>query len=1016
MELRYSRHPISWAAKLRVRLAWCGVLIFLPIISVAVLLPTTSASSSRHLSGPIKSEGGAANSRFAASPMVPVTFTETIAIFASNCTTPKTSFNLGETVCAKVVGAPVGGFFVQRRFQWANVEPLVVRQDDISLDPQTDSFTLPTTNTSVIANHTIDNRGTWRVNVMDTSDGSVRATAFFSVHNPASAAVDLEVSDVARPDSNKPAAGSDIVFLVLVKNNGPDNAASVSLANPLPANTSLVLVNQDTGPSFNCSNPSACTISSLSAGASASFSFTYQVGNVADGTDITDTATISSTTTERDNANNSSTATVTVITPTCTITPPADITQDNDFEMGHALGGAVVSYSAPSTSGSCGPVQCTPASSSFFPIGVNTVTCSDGTNEAVHFNVTVVDTEPPTITCPADITVAESSPGSGSANVTFAPTATDNSGQVTVTTDIPSGSSFPVGTTTVTATASDAASPPHTASCTFKVTVSSGNNTCSLACPSNITVTAAPGETSHLVNYPSPSISGSCGTVSYDIPSGSSFTVGTTTTVTATATGGANPASCSFTVTVNEPDTTPPTISCPANIEQPAPGAACFATVDPGTATANDDRPGVTVSATRSDGQALTAPYSVGETVIIWTATDAAGNETACEQSIKITENVPPSVTPPTPITVDVNSSCEDVEVPNFLAGLVASDNCTPSANLDVTQTPAAETLVGVGSHTITITVKDVSENSTTVTTTFNVVDNTPPTITLNGPSAVTVECHTSFNDPGATASDNCAGTFPATASGAVDVNTPGTYTITYNASDPSGNAATAVTRTVQVVDTTPPVITLNGGNMTVECHTSFTDPGATASDSCEGSVAVVVSGSVNVDVPGTYTLTYNAQDAAGNNAAAVTRTVTVVDTIAPTITLNGQTPSLWSPNHKYKTFEVSNFVTGVSDSCDSELGVSSVVIEQVTSDEAENGPGSGNTLNDIVIAADCKSVQLRAEREADGDGRVYTITFRVRDASGNVGRVTAKAVVPHNLGETPVDSGTHYTVNSSCP
>jgi hypothetical protein len=412
----------------------------------------------------------------------------------------------------------------------------------------------------------------------------------------------------------------------------------------------------------------------------------------------------------------------------------------------------------------------------------------------------------------------------------------------------------------------------------------------------------------------------------------------------------------------------------------------------------------------------LTAPYSVGETVIIWTATDAAGNETACEQSIKITENVPPSVTPPTPITVDVNSSCEDVEVPNFLAGLVASDNCTPSANLDVTQTPAAETLVGVGSHTITITVKDVSENSTTVTTTFNVVDNTPPTITLNGPSAVTVECHTSFNDPGATASDNCAGTFPATASGAVDVNTPGTYTITYNASDPSGNAATAVTRTVQVVDTTPPVITLNGGNMTVECHTSFTDPGATASDSCEGSVAVVVSGSVNVDVPGTYTLTYNAQDAAGNNAAAVTRTVTVVDTIAPTITLNGQTPSLWSPNHKYKTFEVSNFVTGVSDSCDSELGVSSVVIEQVTSDEAENGPGSGNTLNDIVIAADCKSVQLRAEREADGDGRVYTITFRVRDASGNVGRVTAKAVVPHNLGETPVDSGTHYTVNSSCP
>jgi len=163
-------------------------------------------------------------------------------------------------------------------------------------------------------------------------------------------------------------------------------------------------------------------------------------------------------------------------------------------------------------------------------------------------------------------------------------------------------------------------------------------------------------------------------------------------------------------------------------------------------------------------------------------------------------------------------------------------------------------------------------------------------------------------------------------------------------------------------------------------------------------------------------TLTYNATDDSGNAADPVTRTVTVVDTTAPTITLNGYAPSMWPPNHKYTTFQLTQFVTGASDSCNTSLGLTNVVIEKVTSDEIENGNGDGNTSNDIVIAANCKSVQLRSEREGGGNGRVYTITFKVTDASGNVGRATAKVVVPHNPGETPVDSGVHYTVNGTCP
>ena len=92
-------------------------------------------------------------------------------------------------------------------------------------------------------------------------------------------------------------------------------------------------------------------------------------------------------------------------------------------------------------------------------------------------------------------------------------------------------------------------------------------------------------------------------------------------------------------------------------------------------------------------------------------------------------------------------------------------------------------------------------------------------------------------------------------------------------------------------------------------------------------------------------------------------------------------------------------------------------MISQVTSDELENSNGDGNTLNDIVIAGDCKSVQLRAERDGGGDGRVYTITFKVSDTSGNVGTATARVFVPKSQGRGPaIDSGPHYIVNGSCP
>ena len=102
-------------------------------------------------------------------------------------------------------------------------------------------------------------------------------------------------------------------------------------------------------------------------------------------------------------------------------------------------------------------------------------------------------------------------------------------------------------------------------------------------------------------------------------------------------------------------------------------------------------------------------------------------------------------------------------------------------------------------------------------------------------------------------------GAWAVTTNSTVNPNAVGVYTINYSATDPSGNSATN-TRTVYVVDRTAPVMTLNGANpLTNECHAAFVDPGATASDTCAGSLAVTTNSTVNPNAVGVYTINYSA-------------------------------------------------------------------------------------------------------------------------------------------------------------
>jgi hypothetical protein len=113
-------------------------------------------------------------------------------------------------------------------------------------------------------------------------------------------------------------------------------------------------------------------------------------------------------------------------------------------------------------------------------------------------------------------------------------------------------------------------------------------------------------------------------------------------------------------------------------------------------------------------------------------------------------------------------------------------------------------------------------------------------------------------------------------------------------------------------------------------------------------------------------------------------------DVDAPALSASASPSVLWPPNHKYVTVKVT---TSASDTADPAPAVELV---SATSDEPDDAPGSGDgaTTHDVVVVDD-HTFQLRAERAGGGDGRVYTITYRARDACGNTTTAHTSVRVP---------------------
>jgi prepilin-type N-terminal cleavage/methylation domain-containing protein/prepilin-type processing-associated H-X9-DG protein len=141
----------------------------------------------------------------------------------------------------------------------------------------------------------------------------------------------------------------------------------------------------------------------------------------------------------------------------------------------------------------------------------------------------------------------------------------------------------------------------------------------------------------------------------------------------------------------------------------------------------------------------------------------------------------------------------------------------------------------------------------------------------------------------------------------------------------------------------------------------------------------------------GTTQVTWEAVDAAGNRTTAVQQ-VTITDTQAPVVSsVRASTTTLWPPNHQMVPVTVTVVATD-----NGPVPVSRII--GVTSNEPENGLGDGDTDSDWSFSAPL-TVQLRAERSAQGSGRTYTLTVQTDDDAGNSTTRTLAVSVPRNQG-----------------
>jgi hypothetical protein len=190
-----------------------------------------------------------------------------------------------------------------------------------------------------------------------------------------------------------------------------------------------------------------------------------------------------------------------------------------------------------------------------------------------------------------------------------------------------------------------------------------------------------------------------------------------------------------------------------------------------------------------------------------------------------------------------------------------------------------------------------------------DIADTEGPTCTLKGANPTVHECAVTYVDSGSKCVDlldDQRSDLPevvAVVNSQVNADAVGDYPITYNSADAAGNAGKTVSRTVQVRDTTAPVLTLTGAEKLVhrsQENYQLEDPGSLCEDTCDKALGPIeLSWDVEFDdkKEGNYIRTYKCTDASGNHVSKQ-RTFTVVDEHAPIVTVLGTNPVTYEAEH----------------------------------------------------------------------------------------------------------------------
>ena len=583
-----------------------------------------------------------------------------------------------------------------------------------------------------------------------------------------------------------------------------------------------------------------------------------------------------------------------------------------------------------------------------FPLGSTTVfvTATDdaGNSSGCTFDVIVEDNEAPVVTCPTPDMSYTADAGVCTAELSFTATATDNCNAAPAITYEVDGATitfpfvFDAGVTTVTVTADDGQG--QTDVCTFDVNVvdeeaptftaaantSFDNDAGSCSYTNNGTDLDVADLTDNCIATPtveySYDLNDGNGTVTSATLDGVTFPVGITV-VTITATDGTN-VSMAQNTTVTVVDNEVPTFTLAAVTTFSNDTEECSYEVDGteldvtdlsdncGTATVTysyDIGSGTTTSSTLAGVE-----FPVGSTIVTVTATDDATTpNTSMPQTMTVTivDDEAPTFLAADDASFNADASgCTYTVSGTALDVTALVDNCgsaTVEYSYDVGNGPeTSTTLDGVvfpaGTTVVSITATDnaaTPNTSAAQTTEITVTDGEAPQITLTGDNPQVIECPDGYTELGATASDNCDGDISSSIvidASAVDVTTPGTYTVTYNVMDASGNNAVEVTRSVTVEDTTDPVFDTAPMDMTVECDGAgntaelnawlANNAGAVASDGCSTNVTITSMAGTPVAAcgnTGSVEYTFTADDNNGNTTSA-TATFTIEDTTAPTV------------------------------------------------------------------------------------------------------------------------------------